>query len=608
MTDRDLLAAYTRKQSHDAFAELVRRHVHLVHSAALRQARGDAHLADDITQAVFIVLSRRAETINDRVTLPGWLICTTRYATLAALKAQSRRRRHEEKAAAMTPESTPLPEADDDASDLAGLLDDALARLPARLRAAVTLRYLQNKSSEEVAVALGISEPAARKRVGRGLDKLRARFARRGISTPSAALESLLSAQSTHAAPKRLVALLSAPAFDAAAASAAAASIAAATTKTLATAHAKFVVATSAAALTLAVGIAIPVLHYLTHDSSFIPLPAVAPAGSPAVAITAPVRTRIPADAAPADTLVRIASADFKVKVNRDYQSGMAVDTLRGAVPVAFIKSTASSATQAARLLSVDATPYRGQRLRLAVFAKTVDVRDWAGLQVTVYGANGRILADDDMGGRPIHGTTDWQPHHVVVDVPPDAITLILGANIRGPGELWTDDFLLESVPPDTPTTDDTHWHLWSPRAAHYAASLDPSTTRDGRPALRVSSTTAPPGSWVNYDRYDRDPAPYLGRRIRMTAWVKSQNMNSTAGLLIRVLGPGGRELVGDQQRGKRPVRGTSDWTLIEASADVPPSAQAICTGITMNGRGTLWFDDVRYEVIDSPTTSPTSH
>ena len=101
MTDAQLLRDYASTASQTAFAELVKRHVHLVHAAALRQASGDPHRADDITQAVFLVLARRAKSIGDEVSITGWLINTTRYAALSAIKLDSRRRYHERRATAM---------------------------------------------------------------------------------------------------------------------------------------------------------------------------------------------------------------------------------------------------------------------------------------------------------------------------------------------------------------------------------------------------------------------------------------------------------------------------------------------------------------------------
>src|SRR5688572_25284388 len=106
MPDADSLREYAATASPAAFERLVREHIDLVYSAARRQTR-DPHLADDVTQAVFLILSKKAKTIRDAVLLPGWLVRTTRYAAFNAVRMAERRRRHEAQAAAMTSKLSP---------------------------------------------------------------------------------------------------------------------------------------------------------------------------------------------------------------------------------------------------------------------------------------------------------------------------------------------------------------------------------------------------------------------------------------------------------------------------------------------------------------------
>src|SRR5436305_156327 len=100
MDDARLLQQYVETGSNEAFTALVRRHINLVYAAALRHVK-DRHVADEVTQAVFIVLARKASTLRHEAVLSSWLLSTTRYAALGQMKIAARRKRHERKAAEM---------------------------------------------------------------------------------------------------------------------------------------------------------------------------------------------------------------------------------------------------------------------------------------------------------------------------------------------------------------------------------------------------------------------------------------------------------------------------------------------------------------------------
>jgi RNA polymerase sigma factor (sigma-70 family) len=100
LSDQQLLRDYTGGRSEAAFAELVRRHVDLVYSAAVRMVR-DAHLAQDVTQSAFVALAQNAGQLTDRAVLSGWLHRTAQNIASQTVRTEVRRRAREQEAAVM---------------------------------------------------------------------------------------------------------------------------------------------------------------------------------------------------------------------------------------------------------------------------------------------------------------------------------------------------------------------------------------------------------------------------------------------------------------------------------------------------------------------------
>ncbi|HEY5232029.1 MAG TPA: sigma-70 family RNA polymerase sigma factor [Verrucomicrobiae bacterium] len=208
--DMDLLRDYAARRSEQAFATLVARHVHLVHSVALRQVR-DSHLAGEITQTVFIILARKADSLGPKTILPGWLYRTAQFVSKAALKREFRRRLREQEAhmqAITDPDQT-----GSTWEQLSPFLDEAMAQLQDKDRDVIVLRYFENRSLKEIGVALGVEERAAQKRVARGLEKLRKFFVKRGIASTTTVIAGAISANSVQAAPIELAKTISAVAI-----------------------------------------------------------------------------------------------------------------------------------------------------------------------------------------------------------------------------------------------------------------------------------------------------------------------------------------------------------------------------------------------------------
>jgi RNA polymerase sigma factor (sigma-70 family) len=202
-TDSELLLQYARDRAESGFAELVRRHVDLVYSAARRRVGGDPHLAAEVTQEVFLSIAHRAESLARHPVLNAWLHASTRNAAANILRRERRREFHRQQVQIMEERnSTERVSAQWD--DVSAVLDDALDRLNEGDRRAIVLRFFENLSYAEVGSVVGLREEAARMRVTRALEKLRAQLQRRGVASTAAALGGILSTQAVTAAPTGL--------------------------------------------------------------------------------------------------------------------------------------------------------------------------------------------------------------------------------------------------------------------------------------------------------------------------------------------------------------------------------------------------------------------
>ena len=198
-TDLQLLERYTRQHAEDAFAELVRRHLNLVFSAALRQVRSP-QLAEEVAQSVFTDLARQAHHLAPDTVLSAWLYQVTRRTAIDVVRREARRQVREQVACELNAMNATA----SDWTHIEPLLDEAMHALAETDRTAILLRYFENKSLREVGQTLGTNEDAARKRVSRAVERLREFFAKRGVSVGTSGLVVVISANAVQAAPAGL--------------------------------------------------------------------------------------------------------------------------------------------------------------------------------------------------------------------------------------------------------------------------------------------------------------------------------------------------------------------------------------------------------------------
>jgi RNA polymerase sigma factor (sigma-70 family) len=615
--DRQLLDEFVKSRSQSAFHELLTRHLPMVYSAARRMVR-DSHLAEEVAQSVFATLARKAESIRPPQVLGGWLYNTTRHLAMHAVRTERRRREREQIAGTMQsleqPPSVP---------EIAEHLEPAMAELAAEDRDALVLRYLADRGLREVGAELGISEEAARKRVTRALERLRIVLEQHSVSSTTVLLATAL-ASSVVAVPSGLGTTITTTALLPAA-------TAAATNATFVTFKTKTAIAAIAAATVAGVGTG---FYFLRQAKA-------APAPSPPVTAIAPIHLAN-ASFVPlggylesaavvgqqiSPTLLTLGAAfrnddrfvnDVAAGVRRTTNSPPAghikclvTPTASGSAEyLASLNAPGGRPLQASRFIHHTVTtnsPFLGKRIRASGWLKTSNVEVMAGATLVIMNAEGRIFADDPMTGRPVLGTTDWKQIEIVTDVPSEPCTLYFGPALYGAGELWADDFQIAVAPSDTPITDDRIWHMWSPNPGDYAVTTDFENQHNGRPSLCITYTpegAAPKGSWMWWGQDIRNPDQYRGHTVRMTVWVKSENVSGYVRPNLRPKGPFFKLLAQDKRVGGKLIRGTTGWSKLTILCEIPEGTQCLDTGFAFHGGGKVWIDmdSLQYEIADGAT------
>lgn len=249
ISDQDLLVQYRTARAPAVFSRIVERHGPMVLRTAYRLV-GNWHDAEDVAQAVFLVLAQRAGSV--KTTLGGWLHKVTRDVSLQMLRTRTRRERREETAVKQKATTSPAAE---------GLwreeLDLALVQLPERLREAVVLRYLEGRGQEEAARLAGCDKGTLSRRCTQGLNRLGSLLSRHSPVMTPAVLATFLTTQGTATVPAAALSTLQSIGVGTAVASAQAALLAKSTLHALFWAKLKLCVATIAV---VAAGVAAPLV------------------------------------------------------------------------------------------------------------------------------------------------------------------------------------------------------------------------------------------------------------------------------------------------------------------------------------------------------------
>jgi hypothetical protein len=289
-----------------------------------------------------------------------------------------------------------------------------------------------------------------------------------------------------------------------------------------------------------------------------------------------------------------------EIAKNPGYTAAVDDGTRRNGGPAALLlrSPTTNPTVESRASRRVDIAQFRGKRVRFSASIKSNDLSNWGGLILYTYDDAGRIYAVDDTVGRGITHTTDWKKMEIVSDISEKATDIGLGLHLKGSGSLWLDDARLEIVGQDVPTTDDHNGHLYTAVAENYSAFVDELTQRNGHAVVCISSAKQPTGSWCWYGTNRRTPEEFLGKRVRVTAWIKAEKVMGSARLSIWAWTPDGKLVCLDNTATRKIIKGTKDWAKYETTADVPAALQHLDPGFNLFGNGKVWIDDMQFELM----------
>ncbi|HEX2860043.1 MAG TPA: RNA polymerase sigma factor [Lacunisphaera sp.] len=480
--DANLLREFAVRRDEASFRLLVERRIGFVYAINLRRLR-NPHLAQDATQAVFVALARKAETVARCPSLAGWLHRSSCYESRNLMRTQINRMARESEAqrlgttVAATPDAGPP-------GELEAMLDEVLNQLPEPDRDAILARFFSDRSYAEIGAALNLSENAARMRVDRALGRLREHLERRGFKSSAVVLAGLLPACASAAVPGGLALTITHAAL------AGSVVVAAVPAALFASMNASKIIASAVGVLAVA-----GFVGYEMHQSSVLrdeltalrreharatdrmrgleqqvsSLKASPGSGGSSTGTAAAA----PAAASGASAAPAVASAPPEIKgVTRGapagwrkngskpdaFEVGVDANHSWGGMPSAYAKSISTDAKDAfgGMMQAVATEQYKNKRVRMNGWIKTEDIAGGSGqLWLRVDGpGGGNTLAFDNMNDRAPKGTTDWEEYSIVLDVPETATSLNYGYFLRGTGQMWINGVTFELVGDDVPSTD----------------------------------------------------------------------------------------------------------------------------------------------------------
>lgn len=144
-------------------------------------------------------------------------------------------------------------------------------------------------------------------------------------------------------------------------------------------------------------------------------------------------------------------------------------------------------------------------------------------------------------------------------------------------------------------------WHAAGSKPKSYEMGMDKGAGREGNNCATIQSKDKKIKGFGTLMQTS-SPVKYSGKRVKMTGWIKTENVNEWVGMWFRV-DKENRSIAFDNM-GTRPIKGTSEWKQYEIILDVAEEADMLAYGVLIGGTGKVWFDDIQFDIVDATTTT----
>jgi RNA polymerase sigma factor (sigma-70 family) len=441
VTDGELLGRFITHCDDGAFALLVRRHGPMVLAVCRRLLRR-SHDIEDAFQATFLVLARRAYSIDRPHQLGSWLYGVAHRTSLKfrSMIARHYAREHQLNDTDFVAPPDPVWEC------LSSFLDEEISRLPQKYRSAFVLCYLQGKTTAEAGKELQCARGTILSRLAWARDRLRNRLKSRGVAISAAALTSAL-ANGAYPSPSRALV------------EATRSSVLGFTTNTP-------TVAGAAIPATLATGVLRSMMLFKYKMTAMMVagvMLALVPAAFSLGISNQPGSEVTAAQVGGADTpqteekqIESGSPKGWKVVTSRpeSFSAGLDRTVFHGGKASAYLALAETGEDDVVHMTQViKADDYRGKRLCFTGWVKAQDVRVATFPWMRVDSKEAVLQCDDHSKRAPAKGNQEWKQFTIVLDVGKSAANLVLGFTLKGKGKVWVDDLKLEVVDEKVPLT-----------------------------------------------------------------------------------------------------------------------------------------------------------